>query len=254
MISLPTFRGVLAKGSSFDPDAAAYFARITTAGSSITTANKSAVNAFITGCKADGIWPAIKASCLLAGPDSLAGALVPLVGTAPTNVNFVSGDYSRTTGLVGDGTTKYLDSNRNNNADPQNSKHLAVWRTQSETLDITRAAIGMASTTGQSNLFTNATSRIYRIHDTGGIIADTSTITGLWGASRSSSTTKTGRYNNTNTTISTVSAIPASANLQVFARNGADFSNARMSFYSIGEAIDLALLDARLTTYMASLT
>jgi hypothetical protein len=48
------------------------------------------VNAFVKGCKADGIWSAIKASCILAGADTLAGALVPLVGAAPTNFNITN--------------------------------------------------------------------------------------------------------------------------------------------------------------------
>jgi hypothetical protein len=84
---------------------------------------------FVKGCKNDGIWTAIKASCILAGARTLAGALVPLVGTAPTNFDglFDSGDYNRKTGLIGDGSTKSLDSNRNNNADPQNSKHVSAY-------------------------------------------------------------------------------------------------------------------------------
>jgi hypothetical protein len=32
------------------------------------------------------------------------------LGTAPTNNNFVDADYNRETGLVGNGSTKYLDS------------------------------------------------------------------------------------------------------------------------------------------------
>jgi hypothetical protein len=55
-------------------------------------------------------------------------------GTAPTNFNFVSGDYNRKTGLVGDGSTKYLDSNRAGNADPQNSFHLSTYSTTATTL------------------------------------------------------------------------------------------------------------------------
>jgi hypothetical protein len=73
-------------------------------------------------CKADGTFSAIKAACLLCGARTLAGALVPLVGTAPTNVadGFVSGDYTRggaTPGLKGDGTS-YLDSGRAGDDDP----------------------------------------------------------------------------------------------------------------------------------------
>jgi hypothetical protein len=50
---------------------------------------------------------------------------MPLVGSAPTNNGFIGigTDYVRKTGLVGNGSTKYLDSNRANNADPQNSNH-----------------------------------------------------------------------------------------------------------------------------------
>jgi hypothetical protein len=73
---------------------------------------RSPSTTFVNGCKADGIWNAIKASCILAGARTLNGALVPLVGTAPTNFNFVDWCYNRKTGLVGDGSTKYLDSNR----------------------------------------------------------------------------------------------------------------------------------------------
>jgi hypothetical protein len=107
---------------SFDADAQTYITAVETAdGQALETATRYAINNFVIGCKQDGIWSAIKASCILAGARTLSGALVPLVGTAPTNFNFVSGDYNRKTGLVGDKSTKYLDSNRNNNADPQNS-------------------------------------------------------------------------------------------------------------------------------------
>jgi hypothetical protein len=120
--------------SAVDPDAADYFARIVSAGSSISVDNRAAVDAFVRGCKADGIWSAIKASCLLAGPDDLTGALVPLVGAAPTNNGpFVSGDYDRTTGLIGDASTKYLDANRAGNADPQSNQHAAVYITSAQT-------------------------------------------------------------------------------------------------------------------------
>jgi hypothetical protein len=45
------------------------------------------------------------------------------------------------------------------------------------------------------------------------------------------------------------------ANCFIFARNGGSgFLDERISFYSIGESLDLALLDARVATYMASLT
>jgi hypothetical protein len=105
---------------TYDADASAYILAVEAADEiaspgigALEPATRSAINKFVVGCKADGIWTAIKASCILSGARTLAGALVPLAGTAPTNFNFVSGDYNRKTGL-GDAsnTTKYLNSNR----------------------------------------------------------------------------------------------------------------------------------------------
>jgi hypothetical protein len=236
-----------------EPEALTYIAAVEAAdGQALEPAVKLAINAFIKGCKADGIWPAIKASCILAGARTLTGALVPLVGTAPTNVDglFVSDDYDRKTGLVGDGSTKYLDTNRNNNADPQNSQHLAVYQTVAHTRNVTRSVIGSAPGTGSSHLITTTTIRFFRIRTTNidAFINDTTNSTGLWGSSRSNLTGYIGRYAGTNYSFTDTSSLPLNAAIQVFARAAADFSNARLAFYSIGESLDLALLDARVTT------
>ena len=72
--------------SSLDRDAAVYLNAVAVAdGEQLEPAVRKAINDFVNGCKQDGIWDAIKASCILAGARTLAGALVPLVGTAPTN-------------------------------------------------------------------------------------------------------------------------------------------------------------------------
>lgn len=243
--------------SAVDPDAADYFARIVSAGSSISVANKAAVDAFVRGCKADGIWTAIKASCLLAGPDDLTGALVPLVGVAPTNNGpFVSGDYNRTTGLLGNGTTKYLNSNRNNNADPQDSRHIYARITDAQ-LDTTavRRTIGTTSIVGGTVWGVTNAPAIFTRCATSSTVTTTATLsTGGVGVSRSNSSD----YNRMNygsvASISGASVTPANQNIGVFGAVTVDRTNARLSFYSIGESLNLALLDARLATYMSSLT
>jgi hypothetical protein len=201
------------------------------------------------GCKADEIWSAIKASCILAGARTLAGALVPLVGAAPTNFNFVSGDYNRKTGLVGNGSSKYLDSNRSNNADIRSNKHIAVFRTTSETRTATMCALGIVAATGAAQLVTSTTLRFFRISsfgtETG--ISDTTAVNGFWGAAGTSNTSVIGRYNSINNALTVTDTAQVSGNLQVFARSGADFTDARLSYYSIGESLNLALLDARIT-------
>ena len=49
---------------------------------------------------------------LFMGANSLTGALVPVIGASIINNGFVSGDYSRTTGLIGSTTSgaKYIDT------------------------------------------------------------------------------------------------------------------------------------------------
>ena len=249
---------IIAQRRRFDPDAADYFSRIVAAGSTIPEANKSAVNAFIVGCKADGIWGAIKASCILAASDTLAGALVPLVGTAPTNVGpFASGDYSRTAGLKGNGSTKYLNSNRNNNTDPQNNQHLAVWVSTAQSAGL-GVYIGAPSTAAngasQIGYNTATTETFFRSRTATARNATGSAVTGLHGVSRGSSTSFTSRLSQTSTVTSSTSTAPGADSISVFARSGSNLSDARLSFYSIGESLDLALLDARLTALMAAIS
>jgi hypothetical protein len=237
-----------------EPEALTYIAAVEAAdGQALEPAVKLAINAFIKGCKADGIWPAIKASCIMAGARTLTGALVPLVGTAPTNFNFVSGDYNRKTGLVGDGSTKYLGTNRNNNADPQNNKHVSVYATTTETRNALRAALASrdpSSGSGSTELISDAGTRIFRIHRTAGVvgIASTASFSGLIGASRSNSSTFSARFNSTGYTLNDTSFAPTANIIDVYARNAANFFDGRLAFYSIGESLDLALLDARVTT------
>jgi hypothetical protein len=233
-----------------DPDALAYLAEVEQAdGQALESGVRDAVIAFVTGCKADGIWPAIKASCILAGARTLTGALVPLVGTAPTNFNFVAGDYNRETGLVGDGSTKYLSSNRNNNADSQNSSHNAVYVSLAQT-----GAIGQYMGTGnidagRNNLGHNPPllESFARNRSSAGT-AIAGTATGLTGHSRSSGTSYVLRANGSNTTANEVSNTPENAIVDVFRRGTGNYANARLAFYSIGESLNLALLDARVTT------
>lgn len=237
-----------------DPDAMAYLRLVEEADNqALEQGVQQAVNQFVIGCKADGIWTAIKASCILAGARTLNGALVPLVGTAPTNAGpFVSGDYNRKTGLVGDGSTKYLNSNRNNNADPQNSNHNACW--------VSSPAVGtlMASSSsllGQNYMDINTTSstRFQNRYNVASAIQGGAVSAGLYGHSRGASTDFSFRCPQGSGVSTFASQTSDSRQVFLFTRsdNGTSFSAfspSRMAFYSIGESLNLALLDTRVTT------
>jgi hypothetical protein len=241
----------LAKGwdlSGFDADAAAYIQRVEWADTiPLEAGTRTAINSFVVGCKADGIWSAIKASCILAGARTLSGALMPLAGTAPTNNGpFVSGDYNRKTGLVGDGSTKRLNSNRNNNTDPQNSKHIAIYSSSA----ISAATIGAVGVgTGSTWIARDATATYVRVNAGSSSSTVETAPTGFVGARRSSNSNTVRRANGvTSSVITTASATPDNANIFIFeVGNATSFSSTRLAFYSIGESLDLALLDARVT-------
>jgi hypothetical protein len=245
-----------------DYDAQDYIARVEAAdGQALETGVKDAINAFVVGCKSDGIWTAIKASCILAGARTLAGALVPLVGTAPTNNNFVSGDYNRETGLLGNGSTKYLNSNRNNNADPQNSKHLSVYASSAAT----SGATTYPEYIGAGSSFSGA-SNIGRLNNNGGlyiqvnqgsaaIVSGIGGSTGFIGVSRSNSSSIDYRAGSSTVNTSQTSQTPYSSNIAVFidlANTTITGSNARIAFYSIGESLILSLLDSRVSTLISA--
>jgi hypothetical protein len=242
-------------GVTYDTDAQAFITLVEAAdGQALETGVRDAINAFVVGCKADGIWAAIKACCIMAGARTLAGALVPLVGAAPpTNFNFVSGDYDRKTGLVGNGSTKYLNSNYQfpNLATARNNNHAAYYRAPGDlgtfhagaALDVN--AVFFTINHVASRNFEGVTGNL--------IAADSGAGTGFRGIARSNSASYIYRNSAANTT-GTITSLSATNNrgLAVFARNNAGtidaFATSRISFYSIGESLDLALLDARVTT------
>jgi len=250
-LRVPTKSG---RSTASDADAEAYLLAVEAAdGQQLEQTVGDAIDAFVVGCKADGIWAALKASCILAGARTLPGALVPLVGTAPTNNNFVLADYNRKTGLIGDATNKNLVTNRNNNADPQNSKHISVYVTQTYGVNNTNY-MGGTGTSGTSQLFISDSTRIsHRLNTISGPTLSTN-FAGLIGTSRSNSTQVVSRGNRTSTTSSSTSQTPINQVLRVFANGaGQNESAGRIAFYSIGESIDLALLDTRVSTLMTAL-
>jgi hypothetical protein len=242
-------------GLAYDADAQSYITAVETAdGQALEVGVKDAINAFVVGCKSDGIWNAIKASCILAGARTLAGALVPLAGAAPTNNYFVSADYDRETGLEGDGSTKYLDSNGTAaTLTQQNSAHIAVY---------------LSSTTGSNNQGDSSLAGLIDTQTSGGWLwlrgdtqyainnKGTATSTraglGLVGGSRSTNSAFTTRSRSISDTVSATSAPASNLRVCIFAidqdNSIVDYSSSRLAFYSIGESLNLALLDARVTT------
>ena len=221
---------------TYDEDAGNYIQAVEAAdGQVLEPATRKAINNFVIGCKTDGIWNAIKSSCILAGARTLAGALVPLVGPAPTSFNFVSGDYNRKMGLAGNGSSKYLDSNRAANADPQNNSHLSVFKNDAITgtnpyyIGSVSASINLI---GQNGIYSRSTTPL--------VISDAlGPAQGLHGVSRSQASSAAYKRPGVQpTSVSLPSSTSAGASNFVFCYNNSGaptaYSAARLAFYSIG--------------------
>jgi hypothetical protein len=244
--------------SDLDPDASAYIANVEAAdGQPLEAGVKDAINAFVVGCKADpspnaGVsnFQAIEASCLLMGARTLAGALVPLKGAAPTNFNFVAGDYSRTLGLRSNGGDKYLTTNRTPSLDEQNNCHMSVGLSDYGNIAAGRYICG--GSTYRTLLYANTTASRARLNAATLLSFGSTTQIGTLGISRNAS----GSFNfirggQSGTITSTSGTGALGANYNVFSTSpyagAASTVNAQIHYYSAGSAVDLTALDARVT-------
>ena len=241
-------------GFQFDADASTYIEAVEAADTqALETGVRYAINDFVIGCKNDGIWDAIKASCILAGARTLSGALVPLVGTAPTNYNFVSGNYNRETGLKGDGSTKYLDSNRNNNADPQDNAHMSVYCSVPHTSIGPHIGVGITDS-GATHITQGSTALAFRNRSSTPDSVNGARLQGFLGMSRALSTSFSARALASTQVYSRTSQVPLDRSIQVFIRAGdSNYGDQRLAFYSIGESLDLAALDTRVSNLITAI-
>ena len=242
-----SFPGYGTQATPTDADTLAYLSAVKTAdgGTGVEVGVANAVDSFVKGCKADGTWTAIKASCILMGARTLSGALTPLVGTAPTNSNFVAADYNRKTGLVGNGSTKYLNSNRLDDADSQNDVHLSVYASTAAN------AFKMYGGTSNHYIYRDNTDVYFLSRNVAGIVGSSGSLTGFYGHSRANSASFASLVGGAANSHSGTSSVVTNTNVYLFGRNvsGAinSASTSRLAFYSIGSSLDLALLDTRIS-------
>jgi hypothetical protein len=245
-----------------DPDALTYLAAVSFAdGATLETGVANAVDAFVRGCKADNSWSAFRATCILAGARTLAGAIVPLRGAAPTNFNFVEADYNRRTGLVGNGSNKRLGSNYINEVAAWTNRHDAVYVHTASTANSSRYFNStLANPANFAAVATAANTLLLRSFMGGQITAPagSGSDTGLIGMARTADTMWTYRRagvtarSNTTVTATQGSGAPLATELGWFAAaNNSLYINGRMQFASAGYALDLQRLDARVTRLIA---
>jgi hypothetical protein len=272
----------------YDPDAINYLAGIEAAdGQELEYEVKEAIQEFIVGCKDDGIWNAIKSSCIIAGARTLAAAAtVPLRGPTPTLVTsplaFNQSNYNRKTGVNG-GSTAPQGIFTNYDYDDDTSVtyldfHLSVYLTQG----LTTPAAGILPIINPTNsnyatgFIQHGPSGYYVIGCTSGGAAtnqqplNTTSIlnseTGFFGSTRGTNADPSTATSTTPSTHFAVRGVGTNYDVNVAANSnmgqgnmkikaftgGAGFPEAepRVAFYTVGSSIDLTKLDARVTKLM----
>lgn len=246
---------------TWDSDARTYISAVESAdGQSLEPVVARAINTFVIDCKIRGIWGAIKSCCLLCGARTLNGALKPLKGTAPTNNNFVDSAYNRETGLKGNGSNQFVDTNYSSNQSNLNNIHFALYI---NTINSNSGPDGARTYIADfaSNLLRSGTGfGQFRINNTNAITYDISRVNNFMGLVRSEESLITLRFNNTNLILPALSSSSSNISFKLFCRYSGsgvlmrEFSDGRISFYSIGESLDLRLLEQCVENYNNSLS
>ena len=105
------FSFMQAQGPIYDVDAAAFFARVTAAGGTLTLTEKSAVNTLVLQMKADGTWSPMLAIYPMVGAS--AAACAQNLKSSSFTGTFTSGWTFASTGVTPNGTSAYMDTGLN---------------------------------------------------------------------------------------------------------------------------------------------
>jgi hypothetical protein len=112
--------------AGFDADAQAFFDRVTTAGGTLSATEKTAINTLVLDLKGYSIWTKMKAIYPMVGASSAACA--QNLKSSSFTGSFSSGWTFASTGVKGNGTSAYMDTNLTPSSTlSQNSTHISYY-------------------------------------------------------------------------------------------------------------------------------
>jgi hypothetical protein len=227
-----------------DPDAAAFFARVTAAGGTLSATEQTAVNTLVVQMKADGTWTPMKAIYPMVGAS--AAACAQNLKSSSFTGTFTSGWTFASTGVTPNGTSAYMNTGFTPSTSlTLNSGHLSFYSRTNNTTGIDdigayqgafdlinmRLIINLGGTL-YCDLNNGTTARI--------AVANANSL-GFYQGSRTSSTAfkvfknNTTLGTNTNLNTGTQPAIP----IYIGAANttSPNYSNRQCAFSSIGDGL-----------------
>jgi hypothetical protein len=141
-------------GGGFDPDAQAFFDRVTAAGGTLTTTEKTATNQLVLDMKSASIWTSMKAIYPMVGAS--AAACAQNLKSSSFTGTFSSGWTFASTGVTGNGSSTYMDTTLIPNVSiaSLNSTHLSYY--VNTNVGIQKFQIGVRGGVVESDLFIGA--------------------------------------------------------------------------------------------------
>ena len=233
-------------GGGFDPDAQAFFDRVTTAGGTLSTTEKNATNQLVLDMKTAGIWSAMKAIYPMVGAS--AAACAQNLKSSSFTGNFSTGWTFASTGVTPNGSSAYMDTGFNTNTNQSvNNCSLSIY------LRTSSMGSGYITDMGNygsmflpiTNIESNSTIRYQYCWDYITPVGSVTTTdsSGMWGTSRSGASSWVSFERNTavaKTTTTSQTTIPNN-NVYLGATNGngtaSAFSFRQIAFAHLGDSL-----------------
>ena len=232
--------------SAFSAEAQNYFDRLDTAGDTTYVDYKQPLANYIDSLVTLGgaYWDDMGSAASFVGV-GIQGVTVPLKSTmtALTNNNFVAGDLDPLTGLLSDGSTKYLATGLTGTDLSQDDHSFSVYASSAATSAFLGGLYGTNFTRPIAFALGTTTTNFYSTAplDASSKITSTPSLVGL---SRSASTEFTARTNQGDETFTRTSGLPNTGGLSLYAVGaGVAPTTARLATYHAGPALDLATLE-----------
>jgi hypothetical protein len=144
---LPTQLGLIGSQEviNFDPDAQAFFDRVTAAGGTLSATEKTAVDTLVKQMKLDGTWTPMKAIYPMVGAS--AAACAQNLKSSSFTGTFTAGWTFASTGITPNGTSAYMSTGLIPSTDTsQDSVSIGVYSRTNNTTLIERIEIGSGTT------------------------------------------------------------------------------------------------------------
>jgi hypothetical protein len=230
-------------GGGFDPDAQAFFDRVTTAGGTLSTTEKNATNQLVLDMKSAGIWSSMKAVYPMVGAS--AAACTQNLKSSSFTGTFTSGWTFASTGVTPNGTSAYMSTGLNpSTALTNNNLHFSYYsRTNvNEARQDFNASNALVATSEifltmfsnvlyfTANMFVPNTASISVANTLGFVIGNTTAnnVRNIW---------KGGTKLATNTSTNTTALPNITAILSARANPIQEFSSKQQAFASIGDGL-----------------